>query len=127
MPKQRLIKGQRVTSITLQGAKSMRHQMTPEEATLWQALRANKVAGLHFRRQQIIDGFIADFYCSSAGLVIEVDGASHNGKEGYDAERDRIMRARGLSILRIPAQGVRNDLAAVVERILEAANKASKR
>ena len=58
-------------------AHQFRREITPSEAALWQALRANRLGGLHFRRQQIIDGFIADFYCHAAGLVVELDGSVH--------------------------------------------------
>ena len=34
--------------------------MTPAEAALWARLRTNQLRGFHFRRQQIIDGFLAD-------------------------------------------------------------------
>ena len=51
--------------------------MTPAEKILWQELRANKL-GVHFRRQQAIAGFIVDFYCHKAGLVVEVDGDIHD-------------------------------------------------
>lgn len=47
--------------------------MTPAEKALWEELRANKL-GVHFRRQQVVQGFIVDFYCHQAALVIEVDG-----------------------------------------------------
>jgi very-short-patch-repair endonuclease len=47
--------------------------MTPEEKILWQHLRANRLQGYHFRRQQIIDGFIADFYYHATALVVEID------------------------------------------------------
>ncbi len=42
--------------------------MTPAEKILWQELRANKL-GVHFRRQQVIAGFIVDFYCHKAALA----------------------------------------------------------
>jgi very-short-patch-repair endonuclease len=51
--------------------------MTPAERILWQELRGNKL-GAHFRRQQIIAGFIVDFYCHKVALVIEVDGDVHD-------------------------------------------------
>ncbi len=91
--------------------------MTEEEQLLWAELRTNRLHGLHFRRQQIIDGFIVDFYCHRAGLVIEVDGSAHIDRTGYDAERDRILAARGLHVLRLTNEEVRSDRAAVLERI----------
>src|SRR5438270_8057 len=58
-------------------ARQLRRTMTPAETALWNHLRAGRLDSVHFRRQQIIDGFIADFYCHAAGLVIEVDGDIH--------------------------------------------------
>jgi very-short-patch-repair endonuclease len=77
MPIKNIIPGQTVTKEKLQRAKELRRDMTPAEKILWQELRANKL-GVHFRRQQVIAGFIVDFYCHKAGLVIEVDGDIHN-------------------------------------------------
>ncbi|MHC5599741.1 MAG: endonuclease domain-containing protein [Nostoc sp.] len=84
---------------------------------LWQHLRANRLNGLHFRRQQIINGFIADFYCHSTALVIEVDGKIHEQQAEYDAEGDKVMSARGLRLLRIKNEEVRHELDKVLMRI----------
>ncbi len=72
-----IVIGQKVSPSKVERTKEFRRQMTPEEKILWQRLRANRLNGLHFRRQQIIDGFIVDFYCHSAGVVVEVDGEIH--------------------------------------------------
>lgn len=80
--------------------------MTEAERRLWSALRANKLGGLHFRRQQVIDGFIVDFYCHSAELVVEVDGPIHEQQEDYDTERDAILAARGLQVIRVSNEQV---------------------
>jgi very-short-patch-repair endonuclease len=72
---------------------------------------------LHFRRQQIIVGFIADFYCHAAGLVIELDGGIHQRQAGYDAERDKILTARGLRVMRFKNEEVLRDLKGVLARI----------
>ena len=98
--------------------------MTPEERALWQHLRANRLNGLHFRRQQVIDGFIADFYCHAAGLVVEVDGEVHEESIHYDAGRDRILASRGLRILRVKNREIQENLPDVLNRIaLYTANK----
>ncbi len=72
-----IVAGQKVGKEKIQRARELRKRMTPEEKTLWNRLRAKRFEGLHFRRQQIIDGFIADFYCNELGLVIEIDGEGH--------------------------------------------------
>ena len=117
MEKRYIVKGQQVSQAKVQRATELRCQMTEEEILLWQQLRANKLAGLRFRRQQIIDGFIMDFYCPTPGLVVEVDGPVHEQQADYDAERDRILAARGLRLLRIRNEDVHEDLDGVLKRI----------
>jgi very-short-patch-repair endonuclease len=101
-------------------AETLRRTMTPAEAILWQHLRANRLQGYHFRRQQVIAGFIADFYCHAAGLVVEVDGAVHAAQVTYDAERDRVLAAHGLRILRIPNSEIEQNLPTVLAQIAAA-------
>jgi very-short-patch-repair endonuclease len=91
--------------------------MTPAERRLWNGLRANRLGGLQFRRQQVIDGFIVDFYCHAAAVVVEVDGAVHEDRAEYDVERDRIMCARGLRVVRFTNDQVERSLADVLRRI----------
>jgi very-short-patch-repair endonuclease len=98
-------------------AKQFRQEMTPAEAILWQRLRTNKLDGLHFRRQQIINGLIADFYCHEAGLVVEVDGPVHAAQADADAERDRILTGRGLRVLRFTNAQVVQELPACLDAI----------
>lgn len=112
-----IIRGQRVEEAKLQRARQMRRQMTAEEAILWTALRTDRLHRVHFRRQQIIAGFIVDFYCHAAGLIIEVDGPIHDQQKGYDAARDQILRARNLRISRVKNDEVRENLGAVLECI----------
>ena len=111
--------GQKISPHKLNLAKRLRRRMTREEHTLWGCLRAHRLNGLHFRRQQVIDGFIADFYCTEAGLVVEVDGKHHEQQRDYDAYRDSVIRARGLRVLRFPAWQVRTNLQGVLDRIRE--------
>jgi very-short-patch-repair endonuclease len=77
MPVKNIIPGQHVTKEKLQRAKELRREMTPAEKILWEELRGSKL-GVHFRRQQVIEGFIVDFYCHKTGLVVEVDGDVHD-------------------------------------------------
>ena len=119
--KQAIITGQKPAGKLLL-AQQRRCLSTPAEARLWSYLRASRLQGLHFRRQQVIDGFIADFYCHSAGLVLELDGAVHRQQADYDAERDRILKERGLRILRFCNGEVENNLPAVLAQIAKAAN-----
>ena len=99
----------------------MRRNPTHQEAVLWQALRANRLEGLHFRRRQVIQGFIADFYCYAIGLVVEVDGPIRVTQEQYDTERDQIFAALDLQVLRVDNDDLERDLPLVLDRIHNAA------
>ena len=107
-----------MTKEKLQRAKELRHEMTPAEKALWNELRANKL-GTHFRRQQIIAGFIVDFYCHKAALVVEVDGDIHDLQLDEDARRETVLRELGLRIVRFKNDDVIKNLSSVVEKIRE--------
>ena len=70
-------------------ARRFRRQPTPAEAEAWQLLRDERILGLKFRRQQLVAGFIVDFYCASLRLVLELDGGAHDDpvQAEYDARR----------------------------------------
>jgi very-short-patch-repair endonuclease len=121
MPVKNIIPGQRVTKEKLQRAKELRHDMTPAEKILWNELRANKL-GVHFRRQQVIAGFIVDFYCHKAALVIEVDGDIHGLQQDEDASREKALREMGLRIVRFKNDEILHNLFVVVRKIREQLN-----
>ena len=112
-----IITGQRIDPTKLELAKALRRQMTPAEKRLWAALRRNRLEGFHFRRQQIIDGFIVDFYCHAAGLVVEVDGPIHEQQEDYDANRDEVLENRGLHVLRFTNEEVMQNFKETLGRV----------
>ena len=116
MPIKNIVTNQKVTKEKLQRAKELRRDMTPAEKILWEELRANKL-GVHFRRQQIIQGFIVDFYCHKAGLVIEVDGDVHDLQKEEDERREKVLRELGLRIVRFRNDEVVKSLSAVVGKI----------
>src|SRR5688572_11752612 len=107
MPVKNIIPGQRVTKEKLQRARELRHEMTLAEKLLWNELRTNKL-GVHFRRQQVIAGFIVDFYCHKAELVIELDGSIHNEEiqKENDIERDKVLTEMGLRVVRFKNEEV---------------------
>lgn len=116
MPIKNIVTNQKVTKEKLQLAKELRRDMTPAEKMLWEELRANKL-GVHFRRQQIVEGFIVDFYCHKASLVIEVDGDIHDLQREEDARREKALSALGLRVIRFRNDEVARDLSGVVETI----------
>jgi very-short-patch-repair endonuclease len=110
--------GQRVDPDKALLAKALRHTMTAVEQLLWDRLRRRGAAGFHFRRQQVIAGFIADFYCAKAGLPIELDGGVHDAQRESDLGRDRAIAELGIETLRIKNEELLKDLDAMVEKIV---------
>ena len=83
-------------------AQELRKNMTKEEKHLWyDFLRSYPV---RFIRQKIIDGYIVDFYCAKAKIVIELDGSQH-GEEiivKKDSVRDECLSKYDIQVIRIP-------------------------
>ncbi len=117
MPIKNIVTGQRVTKEKLQRAKELRREMTPAEKLLWHEVRAKKL-GVRFRRQQVIAGFIVDFYCHKAALVIEVDGDIHDLQKEEDERREKALTEMGLRIVRFGNDEVMRELSAVVGKII---------
>jgi type I site-specific restriction-modification system R (restriction) subunit/very-short-patch-repair endonuclease len=87
-------------------AKELRKARNLAEVVFWQQVHKRKFKGYDFDRQKIVGNYIVDFYCANVGVVIEIDGKSHDHKQEYDARRDEYLRSLGLTIIRIPATGV---------------------
>ena len=100
MPIKNIVTGQKVTKEKLRRAKELRREMTPAEKLLWQEVRAKKL-GVRFRRQQVIAGFIVDFYCHKAALVVEVDGDIHDLQKEEDERREKALTEMGLRTCQI--------------------------
>lgn len=113
-----IVRGQKVNPDIVQRAQELRREMTPQEKILWQELRRNQLGGFHFRRQQIINRYIADFYCHVAALVLELDGEIHETQQERDAVRDMVIREYGIFVLRIPNREVDENLGGVLKTIL---------
>ncbi|TWT77959.1 hypothetical protein Pla123a_17580 [Posidoniimonas polymericola] len=102
-------------------AKQLRRDATYPEQALWYALRSKQLRGLKFRRQHPIDCYVVDFFCGEGGLVVEVDGESHEGQQVADAERQKRLEELGFVVLRVTNDEVLENLDGVLEAILKAA------
>jgi len=99
----------------------LRREMTYPERKLWGLLRGRRLAGLKFRRQCPIGEYIVDFYCESAGLVVELDGESHATQGDDDLDRQSALERQGFRILRVSNDDVLQDPEAVLLGIAKAA------
>ena len=99
-------------------ARHLRKTMSLPEVLLWNAVRGAKI-GVKVRRQHPIGPYIADFYCSVARLVIEIDGEAHNraNQPARDEMRDRFMVENGYHIMRFAAADVLGNLEGAITEI----------
>jgi len=91
-------------------AKQLRQAMTRAETLLWRYLKANRMAGLGFRRQVPVRKYMAK-------LVVELDGESHDFEERQKADqtRDAFFVSEGFQVLRFTNEQVMSNLEGVVE------------
>ncbi len=108
---------------TWRRAKRLRREMSLPEVILWQHLRKERLAELHFRRQHPIGPYVLDFYCAKARLCVEVDGLAHFTEVALrDERRTRWLEQQGIRVLRLQARDVlRDELLAGALRTIEAA------
>jgi very-short-patch-repair endonuclease len=97
----------------------LRSNMTDAEMVLWEVLKEKKLCGFKFRRQHSIGYYIADFYCPSKRLIIELDGQHHFTPEGIlkDQERDNHLEELNIRVIRFENKEVLNNLTEVVKKI----------
>jgi very-short-patch-repair endonuclease len=106
----------------LEFAKSMRQRQTDAEALLWMRLRAGRLLGFKFKRQQPIGEFIVDFVCFERQLIVEADGGQHadDSNVAADAGRTRWLESQGFRVLRFWNDEVLTRSNDVLESILAA-------
>lgn len=117
-----LIRGQKVKPEDRELARDFRKKPTRAEDKLWILIRGRKL-GPKFRRQQPIDGLIADFYCEETKTVVEVDGPIHDDPEQRirDKAREEFFAARGIRTIRITNKQIFETPNAVLKMIFAGA------
>ena len=87
------------------------------EKQLWlSVLKSNKIS-VKFNRQRPIDHFIVDFFSKELGLIIEIDGNSHDNNPTYDRYRQDKLIALGFTLLRFQEGEVLNQIDEVAGKI----------
>ena len=102
-----------------QRANELRKTGNISEILLWQQVHRKKFKGYDFDRQKIIGNYIVDFYCANCRVVIEIDGASHDGKGEYDEKRDRFLERLELTVIHVPTGDVLNRLDDVMSMLYD--------
>lgn len=112
----------RTKPLKRQWARELRRTPTPQERTLWTYLSGNQMDGWHFVRQHVLRGWIVDFACRRAKVVVEVDGPYHLSRKVEDARRDRVMTDLGWTVLRFTNSQVDANpqgVAKAIQRVLD--------
>nr|WP_295441605.1 endonuclease domain-containing protein [uncultured Thiodictyon sp.] len=105
-------------------AKALRQNMTDAEQLLWRNLRAHRLDGQKFRRQQPIGPYVVDFVHFGARLIVEADGGQHNGSDS-DSARDVWLREQGFKVIRFWNSDILSNPDGVLSSILEALQPSS--
>ncbi len=101
-------------------ARELRQNQTEAEIRIWSHLRSGRLSGDKFRRQHPIEPYIADFYCHSEKLVLELDGSQHFEPEAveYDRVRSEHFKSLGIRVLRFNDVEALRETEAVIMTIL---------
>jgi len=97
--------------------RQLRHHMTESEIRLWRHLRAHRLGGEKFRRQQPIGPYVVDFVHFGARLIIEADGGQHNGAP-RDGCRDAWLHAQGFKVMRFWNNEIMSNLDGVLATVM---------
>ena len=105
--------------LIFENARLIRSNMTNAETKLWEFLRS-KPGGFKFRRQHPLGIYIADFFCYQLKLAIEVDGRIHERADirQTDAERQKLIEADGIRVMRFTNEQVLTNIEEVVKTIV---------
>ena len=104
-------------------ARILRHNLTRQEKHLWYDFLRDYPVKIY--KQRIIDNFIADFYCHSARLIIELDGSQHYTNQGKanDKARTEILERYGIRVLRFSNKDIDEKFDGVCQMIDKVINE----
>lgn len=118
------IRDQRINPKKLELARHFRKNPTESEDAVWQMLRNRQIQNLKWRRQQVIEGFIVDFYCAELNVVLEIDGPIHDDAEvkEYDEYRTSVFASKGIRVYRLKNEECdKKHLTELIETIIDSA------
>lgn len=83
-------------------ARNLRKNPTDAERKLWILLRHKQLDGYRFRRQQPVGPYVADFFCASEKLIVELDGDQHGADKNLEKDQARTtwLNKKGYRVLR---------------------------
>lgn len=120
-----LNKRRKLVEIAKVVCRDLRKNETESEKVLWTAIRNRNLKGKKFYRQHPIfydvtgkeAFFVADFYCFTEKLLIELDGKYHRYRLKEDKHRTDILNSLGLRVIRFKNEEVFKNLDDVIVKI----------
>ena len=105
-----------------QKAKDLRKQGILAEVIFWRNCKRS-LNGWDLDRQIIIGNFIVDFFIPEIGLVIEIDGSTHNHKGEYDIVREHFLLSLDLHVIHYRDSDVINNFDGVYNDLIRTINE----
>ena len=109
--------GEGVRMLRVERARRLRRNQTEAERRLWNCLRGRRFEGLKFKRQVPVEGYVADFLCVEAKLIVELDGGQHAEQTGYDDKRTVALKRTGFHVVRFWNNEVMENIEGVLEEL----------
>ena len=102
-------------------AKKLRQSETEAEQVIWSWLRAKRLKGVKFRRQEPVGIYVVDFVSFEKKLIIEIDGGQHNIEvnKANDEVRTEWLESQGFRVIRFWNNEVSSNLDGVIALIEE--------
>ena len=100
----------------LRRAREMRNNPTEPEKRLLRHLLGSQLEGHKFRRQAVVDNYIADFLCPHKKLIVEVDGETHS--DDTDFKRDLHLNEKGYRVMRFSNADIMGNMEGVLIKLL---------
>jgi BirA family biotin operon repressor/biotin-[acetyl-CoA-carboxylase] ligase len=97
-------------------AQRLRGNPTEAEKRLWARLKGRQL-GVAFTRQYPIGGYVVDFACRGAKLVIELDGGQH-AEQLADVARTGMIETCGYRVIRFWNNNVLTNTDGVIQAIM---------
>ena len=100
-------------------AKELRKKGILAEVLFWKTFNNKSMICWDIDRQVIIGNYIVDFFIAELGLVIEIDGCSHEITREYDYDRDEYLRKLGLEVIHILDKDVKYSMDVVFRMVTD--------
>ncbi len=104
-------------NVMLERAARMRREPTEAEKRLWRYLSRSQLGGYKFRRQKIRKSRIFDFFCPAKGLIVEIDGHTHDREKDMAADA-KLLSDSGFEVIRVTNEDVMTNMDGVRAYIL---------